>query len=111
MDLGDTDDDINGQSSYDYLGSSLAFADIDGDGYMDIITGAPGDDGKLDLMIPAEDQGTAWLFLDADSLSADTSVSSADHTFSGAGGDYASSAVSDSDLDGDGGFQTLRFQE
>jgi hypothetical protein len=43
-DLGDADDEINGVSSYDYLGSSLNAADLDGDGYADILAGAPGDD-------------------------------------------------------------------
>lgn len=64
----------------------------------------PGDvdgDGALDLMITDLDTGQAWLFLAAGSLG-DTTTSSADHDFSGTAGDFASSAVIDSDLDNDG---------
>jgi hypothetical protein len=43
-DLSDAEDQINGSSSYDYLGTSLNSADMNGDGYADILAGAPGDD-------------------------------------------------------------------
>ena len=65
---------------------------------------APGDvdgDGDLDLLIPDEDNGKAWLFLDAGSLS-NVALGKADHTFSGSTGDFATAAVIDSDLDDDG---------
>ncbi len=43
-DLGDSEDRIYGADSYDYLGGSLTSADLDGDGYGDIVAGAAGYD-------------------------------------------------------------------
>jgi hypothetical protein len=43
-DFGDVYAEINGDNAYDYLGYSLAVGDWDGDGYDDILTGAPGVD-------------------------------------------------------------------
>jgi PKD repeat protein len=49
---------IYGQSSYDYLGRSLASGDINGDGYDDIIIGADGGDpGEI-----IADAGEVYLF-------------------------------------------------
>jgi hypothetical protein len=62
-DLQDADDEINGTSSYDYLGTSLNSADMDGDGYADILAGAPGDD---DL---ATDAGAVYIILGNSSAS------------------------------------------
>ena len=157
LDLGDADDQIHGTSSRDYLGSSLMIADLDDDGYADIIAGAPGDDdggssagavyifmgnsslsfsdeaddaagtkiegdssgdalgtdpipmagdvdgdGDLDLLIASENEGSAWLFFDAGSLSSSLEAGDADHDFTGDSGDFATSAVIDSDLNDDG---------
>ncbi len=43
-DISDADDRVYGTTAYDYLGSSLTLADIDADGYTDILAGAPGYD-------------------------------------------------------------------
>ncbi len=155
--LRDSDDRIYGSNAYDYLGASLTLADLDGDGYADIVASAPGyddaadtggavfvvqgnsslawdtlvtdaelfevrgdsrnlglgedslahpgdvdGDGNLDLGLTSEDNGSAWIFTSAGSLSGQVDVSSADYTFSGTAGDLGSALSMDSDLDGDG---------
>jgi hypothetical protein len=47
-DLGDASDQIHGANEYDYLGYSVALGDLDGDGYDDIIAGAPGNSSAGD---------------------------------------------------------------
>ncbi len=70
-DLGDAEDEINGSTSYDYLGTSLNSADLDGDGYADILAGAPGDD---DL---GSAGGAVYVFLGNSSLSYASTADSA----------------------------------
>ena len=43
-DLQDGDEQIHGDDDYDYLGYSHGMWDVDGDGYADVIAGAPGND-------------------------------------------------------------------
>ncbi|MFT4978082.1 MAG: hypothetical protein ACI8S6_003990, partial [Myxococcota bacterium] len=98
FDLSDTDAVFSGASSNDYAGWAVSSAgDVDGDGYGDLLIGAPySDDG-------ATNGGTAYLVLGASSVS-DSSLSSADASFYGeSSSDYAGAAVSAlGDLDGDG---------
>jgi len=63
-DYGDADDLIYGDADYDYLGVSLQAADVDGDGYVDILAGASGSDngssgGGAVFVIPG-DAGLSW---------------------------------------------------
>jgi hypothetical protein len=55
-DLGDSDDQIHGSAEDDYLGYALVTADLDGDGYDDILAGAPGVDTG------ATDGGAVYVF-------------------------------------------------
>ncbi|MFN7144615.1 MAG: MopE-related protein, partial [Myxococcota bacterium] len=43
--LADADDRVHGAAAFDYLGSALAVGDVNGDGYGDVVAGAPGYDG------------------------------------------------------------------
>ena len=54
--LGDAEAQIHGAEEADHLGQSLAIADLDGDGYDDILAGAPGADTE------AEEGGAVYLF-------------------------------------------------
>ena len=66
---------------------------------------APGDvdgDGALDLAIPSQDEGEAWLFLAFGGLTGDSDASDADISFSGDAGSFASGMAIASDTDGDG---------
>ena len=157
-DLGDADDITYGDSGNDYMGYKLHMTDINGDGYEDILVGAPynddntsnggvvyglmgsaspswtgndiqndadfaiygdsanlnlgedeipmlGDndgDGRKDLVLASERNGSAWLFFQIGTFSGDYDTSDADHDFSGPAGDYASAVLSHADLDGDG---------
>ncbi len=65
-DISDSDDQVHGSDDYDYLGSSLYVADLDDDGYADILAGAYGNDDG------ASDGGAVYLFSGNASLSWDT---------------------------------------
>jgi hypothetical protein len=85
----------------DYMGgagSSVSSAgDVDGDGFGDVLVGAPGDDDG------GSSAGAAWLVLGTSSPS-DLSLSAADAKYTGEdAGDYAGCSVSAAgDVDGDG---------
>ncbi len=100
--LRNADLSFDGEAAGDALGDSRAVApagDIDGDGWPDLVMGAPGsDDG-------GEDAGKAYLFLAASlPSSGSVSVSDADTSFIGeAAGDAAGASVTGAgDLDADG---------
>ncbi len=99
-DLQDADDEVHGVSSSDYFGSSLHSADMDGDGYADILAGAPGDD---DL---ASAGGAVYVILGNSSASFDTTADSAAEAKirgDSAGLDVGADAIPNpGDLDGDG---------
>ena len=96
--ISDADVLLSGASSNDYAGTSVAFAgDVNGDGYDDVLIGAPySDEG-------ASNGGLAALVLGSASLS-DLELTSADATWSGvSASDYAGQTVSGAgDLDNDG---------
>lgn len=70
-DLGDSDDLIYGAAAYDYLGISLTLADVDGDGYLDMLAGAPGyDEG-------ADDAGGLFVIQGNSALSWDSAADDA----------------------------------
>ena len=65
----------------------------------------PGDvdgDGQLDVGFAAEDEGTVWIVLGSALPSGSAAASAASYVFTGTAGDFGSSVVIDSDLDGDG---------
>ena len=103
-DLQDADDQINGTSSYDYLGSSLVTADVDDDGYDDILAGAPGDDDVT------TGSGAVHLFLGNASLSWSATADDADTAkFRGASaiGLGTDALPTPGDLDGDGNLDVV----
>ncbi len=96
----DAADIVYGTDGYDYLGWSLVSADLDGDGYADILAGAPGFDGS------ASSGGGVFLLLGNSALNWSGEVDSAASSY--IQGDIASLALgADSlaypgDVDGDG---------
>ncbi len=102
LDLSSADARMYGASRDDFAGTSLAIpGDVDGDGYDDVLVGAPGvDDG-------ASNGGAAYLVLGP--VTGDFVLSSADYAFYGEGAnDAAGTAVRGvGDWDGDGGVDFL----
>jgi hypothetical protein len=97
LDLSSADARMYGASRDDWAGSSVAIpGDVNGDGYDDILVGAPGvDDGGTDA-------GAAYLLLGP--VSGDITLTSADYVFTGeTAGDAAGTAVEVAgDWDADG---------
>jgi len=92
---------LRGEYANDNAGSSLASAgDVDGDGYMDLLVGAPYNDDA------AGNTGKAYLVTGVDMITAGTSasLSIATHGFLGEGvNDLAGTSVASAgDVDGDG---------
>ena len=78
-------------------GAALAAADVDGDGYADLLVGAPSQDDA------ADDAGGVYLWTGgAAALSADASLDDAPLWTGEASLDFAGTAVAAADLDGDG---------
>ncbi len=100
FDLASADVVFTGVAADDFSGRALAgIGDVNGDGYDDILIGAPGaDPGGL------TDAGEAYLVYGGPALVGKISLASADARFTGmAVGDGAGSAVSGAgDIDGDG---------
>jgi len=96
MEVADGDFWLSGESEDDHAGSSVAGpGDVDGDGQLDLLIGAYGDD----TMGPAA--GAAYLLLGP--VTADRALGDYDALLLGMGsGDAAGSSLAASDLDGDG---------
>lgn len=94
--LGAADATIYGVTGYDHIGSAIAFGcDMDGDGRLEVLLGAPGSDGG------GTEAGAIYLF--ESRLTGFTPADAAAATVSGdAGQRFGSSVLADADLDGDG---------
>lgn len=91
---------ITGEDAGDGFAASLWAADIDDDGYSDVLAGATGEDAG------GSNSGAAYLFLGR--LSSDIDASTFDGKFTGeAAGDGAGAAVCAGDIDGDGEFDAM----
>lgn len=99
-DLGDADDQIAGENSSDYLGTSVVLADLDGDGLSDIIAGASGEDSG------ASGAGAIYLFSGNASMewdsSADDAMTARIVASTASAGLGADSLPDQGDLNGDG---------
>jgi hypothetical protein len=83
-------------------GSALASADVDGDGYADLVVGAPKADAS------GADSGAVYLVLGGSLPSGSTALSSAAASFSGRqAGDQLGATVAAGDLDGDDAAELL----
>ena len=103
INYGDADSQVNGASSYDYLGYSLLVADADDDGYGDVLVGAPGRNASDST----SDSGAVYLIRGSSSSTwADDVISgAATAAFYGesrSGGFGSDAQVRPADLDGDG---------
>jgi hypothetical protein len=95
VDLASAEARVLGDHDGDRTGISLAAGDVDGDGFEDVLVGAPGDDGG------GLSAGAAYLVHGP--VSGSTDLGAADATFVGeAAGDDAGNAVATGDVDGDG---------
>jgi hypothetical protein len=89
---------IEGAAERARFGSSVAFADADGDGFEDLVVGAPGEgDGEV------LERGCVYVFLSRPGLPPPATAGDADATLRGeAAGDALGSALLAADVDGDG---------
>lgn len=97
---------MTGEVSTDSAGEALAEAgDVDGDGMMDMLIGAPGNDTR-----GMGAAGAVYLFLGP--VTADTYLSAADGKLTGSqAGTYLAPAAGAGDVDGDGHDDTLAWSE
>ena len=96
--LEDSDVVLSGDDSQDYLGNNLTHADVDGDGYDDILVSAEGDDDG------ATEAGSLYLLYGGTDLFDSGDISdAADQTISGERGDVLGrGGLKLADLDDDG---------
>ena len=86
LSLDDADVLLLGDAQFDYLGSQLGGADLDGDGYDDLVLGAPGDDTE------GTEAGSVYLFMGDSTLSEDDDIGNvAQAHLSGSKGDEVGS--------------------
>ena len=95
--LAEADAKIIGEDGYDYAGDELAFADVNGDGYDDLVVSAWMRDSGAG-------SGAAEVYLVLGPVSGDFDLSGAQASFQGVGmSDYAGRSVGNAgDLDGSG---------
>ncbi|MSP56430.1 MAG: hypothetical protein EXR69_12630, partial [Myxococcales bacterium] len=109
LDLEDADDRIYGGDDYDYLGCSLTLADLDDDGYDDIVAGASGYDGSsssIGAVFIVQGNGLAVWSSTVDSAAAGSVIG--DSRSLGLGAD---TLAHPGDLDGDGNLDLVVTSE
>jgi len=89
---------VEGAAERERFGSSVAFADADGDGFEDLIVGAPGEGDGAVL-----ERGCVYVFLSRPGAPAAATANGADAALRGeAAGDALGSSLLAADVDGDG---------
>ena len=92
--LGGADAVLGGEDAGDFAGSAVAFADVNGDGYDDVVVGAEGE---------ADSAGAVYVVLGSAAGIGTINLSAADAKLTGeVADDEAGSAVAAGDVNGDG---------
>ncbi len=114
---GDDDGGSGAGAIYVFSGTSGSFGSTADSAASSKITGGSGDalgedpipvpgdvngDGQLDVGFASEDEGSVWIVLGSALVSGSSAASASTYILTGTGGDFGSSVVIDSDLDGDG---------